>query len=298
LKVSPINISVHTTNPELRNKMLGNPNGGRGIGIMKRFAEAGIIMNCQIVCCPGINDREELERSMTDLAGMHPNVNSVSIVPVGLTKHRDRLFKLKPFDITGAAETVKLVEEFSQSCLQRVGSRIFFCSDEFYIKAELSLPEDEFYEGYPQLENGVGMLRLLITEFYEALESKNIASPGPFSIATGLSAAPFLEKLVQAAKDKFDNIDGKVYAIINNFFGQSIDVAGLITGEDLIAQLRDKELGSRLLIPQNMLRHGEGVFLDDVTVEHVAEILGVPVVPVGQSGLELASAVLGYKAFN
>lgn len=293
LRVSPINISVHATEPEKRAMLLGNKRGAEGYDVMCRLAQAGIVMNCQIVCCPGINDGETLARSMRDLARLYPAVNSVSIVPVGLTKHREGLYPLTPFDKQSAAKTVAQVEEYSLECLEKHGSRIFFCSDELYLKAELPLPEDEFYEDYPQLENGVGMLRLLKVEFDSALSlAPDDADPAPFSVATGVSAAPFLEKLICTAHEKCDKINGKVFAVRNDFFGHTIDVAGLVTGGDLIAQLRGKDLGKRLLIPQNMLRHGEGVFLDDVTVEDVERELGVPVRPVQQDGFELCDAML------
>ena len=256
---------------------------------------SGIVMDCQIVCCPGWNDRGQLSRTMSDLAGLYPGVNSVSIVPVGLTKHREGLAELRPFDRESAAETIDRVEAFAEECLQRLGSRVFWCSDELYLKAGREVPADGYYEEYSQLENGVGLMRLLETEFMAALR---LAEPdegegGRFTIATGVAAAPLLEKLLQTAHKKCAKIDGRVYAVVNDFFGHTIDVAGLVTGGDLIAQLRGKDLGERLLIPHTMLRHGEGVFLDDVTLEQASEALGVPVTPIGGSGGELLDAMLG-----
>lgn len=291
LRISPVNISVHTTDPELRRFMLGNKNAGRGIEIMRRFAEAGISMNCQIVLCPEINDGAALARTMRDLADMSPAVSSVSIVPVGLTKHRDGLHPLKLFDGESAGEVIDMVEDFGKKCLEKHGGRIFFCADELYLNAGRELPPDEYYEDYPQLENGVGMLRLFETEFLSAVKLSDTADGEPFSIATGEAAAPFIERLVQVARDKCNNIRGSVYAIKNDFFGHSIDVSGLVTGGDLIAQLRGRDLGKRLLIPKNMLRHGEGVFLDDVTLEDAEKALGVPVVPIDQDGFCLAEAI-------
>ncbi|MGE4485726.1 MAG: DUF512 domain-containing protein [Oscillospiraceae bacterium] len=291
LRVSPINISVHATDPELRSMLLGNRRGGEGIEVMRRFAAAGIVMNCQIVCCPGINDGEALSGTMRDLAEMYPGVGSVSIVPVGLTKYREGLCRIKPYDKALALETVRMVEKFSQICLERRGSRIFFCADELYIKAGLPIPDDDFYEDYPQLENGVGMLRLIMTEFNAAVFDMPQVYPSAFSIATGVSAAPFMEKLLYTAREKCANIKGQVYAIQNDFFGHTIDVAGLVTGGDLIAQLKGKDLGARLLIPQTMLRHGEGVFLDDVTTEDVERELSVSVCPVAQEGFALCEAM-------
>ena len=293
LHVSPINVSVHATDPELRSLLLGNKNGGRGLEIMKRFSDAGIVMNCQIVCCPGLNDGAQLEKTMEDLTQMYPQVASVSIVPVGLTMHRQGLYALTPFDREKALETVKQVEEYSLKCLENYSSRIFFCADELYLKAGLPLPEDEFYEEYPQLENGVGLMRLLITEFDSALGYAEKGDYTDFSVATGVSAAPFIEKLVRKAENMSPEIHGRVYPIENDFFGHTIDVAGLVTGGDIIKQLSGKELGERILIPRNMLRQGEGVFLDDVTVDELSARLGVPVRIVEQDGGDLADAVFG-----
>ena len=282
LHISPINISVHTTNPELRVKMLRN-----------RFAEAGIRMNCQIVCCPGLNDGDELERTMRELAEMYPAVHSVSIVPVGLTKFREGLYELKSFTPEHAGETIDLVTEFGDKCIEKFGTRLFFCSDEMYICANRELPDDEFYEEHTQLENGVGMIRLLEAEFKSALSLSDKPDGVPFSIACGVSVAPFFEKLVCAAREKYDNIDGRVYAIENDFFGHSINVTGLITGRDLIGQLKGKPLGERLFISQNMLRRDEMDFLDDVLLEDAVIALGVPIYPIGQDGFDLWDAISG-----
>ncbi len=293
LKISPINVSVHTMDPELRCRMLGNRNAGRGIEILKRFAKAGIELNCQIVCCPGLNDGHELDKTMRKLAHLAPQVHSCSVIPVGLTKFREGLYPLKPFDKELASKTIDRVEAFSEKCLKRHGSRIFFCSDEMYLKAGREVPEEDFYEGYPQLENGVGMLRLLYSEFQEALEDASGPAVGtPASIATGVSAAGTIEKLLTLAREKFPNIDVRVYPIVNDFFGHTIDVAGLITGGDLIAQLRLKDLGERVYITNRMLRDGENVFLDDVTTDQASAALGVPVVPMENGGGELLRVFL------
>ena len=293
LHISPINVSVHTTNPELRVKMLRNRFAGRCVDIMHRFAEAGIRMNCQIVCCPGLNDGDELERTMRELAEMYPAVHSVSIVPVGLTKFREGLYELKSFTPEHAGETIDLVTEFGDKCIEKFGTRLFFCSDEMYICANRELPDDEFYEEHTQLENGVGMIRLLEAEFKSALSLSDKPDGVPFSIACGVSVAPFFEKLVCAAHEKYDNIDGKVYAIENDFFGHSINVTGLITGRDLIGQLKGKYLGERLFISQNMLRRDEMDFLDDVLLEDAVTALGVPIYPIGQDGFDLWDAISG-----
>lgn len=293
LHISPINVSVHTTNPELRRRMLRNRRAGETIDVMRRFAENGIVMNCQIVCCPGLNDGDELMRTMRDLEAMYPGVNSVSIVPVGLTKYRDGLYPLTPFTPEHAAETLDMVDGFGDECVKKHGTRIFFCGDELYLLAGRELPADEFYEEHTQLENGVGMLRLLETEFRSALRLSDEPDGVPFSIATGVSAAPYFRRLLKLAQEKYPALNGRVYAIENDFFGHSINVTGLITGRDLIAQLRGRELGERLFISQNMLRRQELDFLDDVTLADAAEALGVPIYPVEQDGFALWDAISG-----
>ena len=293
LHISPINVSVHTTQPELRCAMLRNPRAGETINTMRRFAESGITMNCQIVCCPGLNDGEELMRSMRDLEAMYPGVHSVSIVPVGLTKFREGLYPLTPFTKEHAAETLDMITEFGDRCLEKHGTRIFFCADELYLKAGRELPPEEFYEEFTQLENGVGMLRLQQTEFRSALSLSDPPDGVPFSMAAGVSAAPFLEKLMCTAQEKYATIKGHVYAIENDFFGRSINVSGLITGQDLIAQLRGKDLGERLLISNNMVRHDELDFLDDITLEQASAALGVPIYPVDADGFALCDAMFG-----
>ena len=293
LRVSPINVSVHTTNPELRKKMLRNPSAGESIDVMRRFAAAGIVMNCQIVCCPGLNDGEELARSLRELEALWPAVHSVSIVPVGLTKHRKHLYPLTPFTAEHAAETLDLVEGYAEVCRHKHGSRIFFCGDELYILAGRELPPDEYYEEYTQLENGVGTLRLLETEFKSAVKLADEPDGIDFAIATGVSAAPYIEKLLLEARAAFPALRGRVYAIGNDFFGRSINVTGLITGGDLIRQLQGKGLGERLLISQNMLRRAELDFLDDVKLEEASEALGVPVYPVESDGFALCDAMFG-----
>lgn len=293
LHVSPVNVSVHTTDPELRCRMLRNPRAGESIEVMRRFAAAGIVMNCQIVCCPGWNDGEALQRSMEDLAGMYPAVHSVSIVPVGLTRFREGLEKLEPFTPEHAAETIDQVTAFGDLCVERYGTRIFWCGDEMYLEAGRELPPDEFYEEHTQLENGVGMLRLLETEFRSALKLSDKPDGVPFSIATGTAAAPFFEGLLAEAKARWPELDGRVYAIENDFFGPSITVAGLVTGGDLIRQLKGKELGQRLFISQNMLRREEMDFLDDVKLEEAAAALGLPVYPTEADGFALWDAISG-----
>ena len=291
LHISPINISVHATDPELRAMLLGNKNGGKLMGLMEGFAAAHIVMNCQIVACPGLNDGAQLQKSMEDLVRLHPWVNSVSVVPVGLTRHREGLYPLEPYDAAGARAVVEQVEAFAQTCLERLGSRVFWCSDEFYLRAGLPIPPDEYFEDYTQLENGVGMLRLLRTEFDSALKLADpVEGVRPYAIACGVDAAAWMEEIVDRAAEKC-HTKGKVYPIVNHFLGQTITVSGLVTGGDLIDQLRGRDLGERLLLPVNMLRHGEDVFLDDVTLAQVSRELGVEVVPVNQDGFDLWDAI-------
>lgn len=295
LKISPVNVSVHTTNAALRADMMGNLAAGEIMERIQKLSSAGITMNCQVVCCPGYNDGKELLNTIHDLAALYPQVASVAVVPVGLTKYRSGLAELKLFNVKTAGETIDLVEHFAAQCQEYYGSRIVYCSDEFYLLANRALPEDEYYEDYAQLDNGVGMLRLLKTEFDAALLTVGPEEGDgvPFTVATGTAAGPFIHKLLMTAKEKCANICGQVFSIENDFFGHAINVAGLVTGQDLIAQLKGKPLGRRLLIPQNMLRHGETVFLDDLTVADVEQALNVHVVQVPQDGAALLFAMLG-----
>lgn len=293
LRVSPVNISVHATDGALREKLLGNPRAGEALGIMRRFAAAGIEMNCQIVCCPGLNDGAALERTLADLKALHPAVRSVSVVPVGLTCHRAGLPALTPFTKETAAALIAQVTQFGNKCVEELGTRLAFCSDELYLTAQRALPPDEFYEEHVQLENGVGMLRLLEAEFDAALRCADAPDGVPFAIATGTAAAPMLEKLLFSAKEKYDKLNGRVYPIQNDFFGRSVTVAGLVTGQDLIAQLRGRDLGARLLISADMLRREEVDFLDSVPLREASAALGVPIYPVACDGGALCDAMFG-----
>ncbi len=298
MRVSPLNVSVHATDPEVRKLMLGNPNAGRCLELLKRFADADVTMNCQIVVCPGVNDGEVLRNSLRDLMALWPAVNSISVVPVGITKYRDGLYPLKPVLKETACEIIDIVEEFSSASLLEHGTRVVYPSDELFIKAEREIPNAEYYEEYPQLENGVGMIALMHEEFSAALESvSRKAKIRPFTVATGVSAAPFLAKLIDELAEKCDNIfDGNVVAVSNRFFGETVNVAGLITGRDLIAALKGKTLGERVLIPDVMLRHQTNVFLDDVTLADVEKELGVPVVAAPCDGAAFLQAILKKKS--
>lgn len=291
LHISPINVSVHATDPQLRSTMLGNKNAVRSLEYMKAFGKAGIVMNGQIVVCPGWNDGEQLRRTMSDLIEM--NFASCSVVPVGLTRYRKGLAKLSPVDAKTAAAIIDIADEFGEKCLRERGTRTFFCADELYLKAGRPLPPDEYYEEYRQLENGVGLLRSLEQEFLSALRfAEPEGKPAPFTIACGVSAAPFLEELLRKAQAQFPEIKGKVIAVENDFFGHTIDVSGLLTGQDIAAQLKGKVSGSRVLIPLHMLRHGETVFLDDYTVARLSDELGVKVEIVGLDGGDLLDAMI------
>ena len=278
LRISPINVSVHTTDPELRARMLCHKRAGDSIAVMRRFAQAGITMNCQIVACPGINDGPALERTLGDLAEMAPAVSSVAIVPVGLTKYREGLYHLEPYTAEQAGAVIDLVEAFGRRQMEKSGSTFAWCSDEFYLLAGRDLPEKSYYEDMNQLENGVGMLRLLTSQAELALEDvPGDLAPRSCTIATGAAAAPFVREILEKAMAACPALRGEVRPIRNDFFGETITVSGLVTGRDLIAQLKETNLGQRLLIPSNMLRSGEQVFLDDVTVDQVEKELAIPV---------------------
>lgn len=290
LRISPINVSVHTTDPQLHCTMLGNKNALRSLDYIRAFCKAGIVMNGQIVVCPGWNDGDQLRRTLRDLTEMQ--FSSCSLVPVGITKYRQGLAKLRPVDAATAAEIIDIADEYGRENLRRFGTRRFFCADELYLRAGRPLPQAEYYEGYRQLENGVGLMRSLEDDFLAGLATVDVpARFSPFTIATGTAAAPFLQGLVQRAQADYPGLRGQVIAVENDFFGHTIDVAGLLTGQDISAQLRGRDLGDRVLIPIHMMRHGETMFLDDYTVERLSRELGVPVQVVDEDGFALADAM-------
>lgn len=290
LRISPINVSVHTTDPQLHCTMLGNKNALRSLDYIRAFCKAGIVMNGQIVVCPGWNDGDQLRRTLRDLTEMQ--FSSCSLVPVGITKYRQGLAKLRPVDAATAAEIIDIADEYGRENLERFGTRRFFCADELYLRAGRPLPRAEYYEGYRQLENGVGLMRSLEDDFLAGLATVDVpARFSPFTIATGMAAAPFLRGLVQRAMGDYPGLRGQVIAVENDFFGHTIDVAGLLTGQDISAQLRGRDLGDRVLIPIHMMRHGETVFLDDYTVERLSRELGVPVQVVDEDGFALVDAM-------
>ena len=291
LHISPINVSVHTTDPQLHCTMLGNKNAERSLDYIRAFCKAGIVMNGQIVVCPDWNDGDQLRRTLRDLTDWE--FSSCSIVPVGITKYRQGLARLRPVDRSCAREILAIAEEYGQENLRRFGTRRFFCADELFLRAQLPLPQEDYYEGYRQLENGVGMLRSLEQDFLSAMQLEEPdAAPSPFTIATGTAAAPFLRGLVAQAQAYFPHLRGQVIAVENDFFGHTIDVAGLLTGQDLSAQLQKVPSLGRVLLPLHMLRHGETVFLDDYTVARLADELGCPVQIVGIDGGDLLDAML------
>ena len=292
-KLSPINISFQTMNPELRCKMLHNRFAGEIFDKVKRLKEAGIIMNGQIVLCRGVNDGAELERSIRELTAYMPQLESVSVVPVGLTRYRDGLYPLEPFTKEDACEVLDLIHSWQEKLYKEWGNHFIHAGDEWYILAERPIPEEKTYDGYLQLENGVGMVRLLEEEVAQTLagmtgDDRKIHR----TIATGELAAPFLRKHVDAVQKKYPNVDIQVLAIKNEFFGGKITVAGLITGTDLISQLKGKDLGDRLLLTNHMLKSGEPVFLDDVTVDDVQNALQIKVSIVESSGADFVSSLI------
>ncbi len=279
MHISPLNVSIHTTNPDLRSRMLGNPRGGESLEYLRRFAQAGLKIMGQIVVCPGWNDGEELERTLEDLAAMHPSIAHVALVPVGLTRHREGLEPLRPVDREEARQIIGVVDKAREKCLKTCGEAFFYVADEFYLKAGWPLPGEEYYNGYPQLENGVGLMSLFRQELQGALlMAEPTENPPAFLIATGMSAAPFMEEMVALCKEKCPALQGRVQPVKNDFFGHGVDVAGLLTGGDIIRQVKDVlRPGEELWIPDCMLRHGETVFLDDVSVEEMEQKLGTKV---------------------
>lgn len=294
MRISPINISVHATDPAVREKMLGNRFAGKLYATMQKFAENEIYMNCQIVLCPGINDGEVLDRSLHDLAALHPYVNSISVVPVGLTRYREGLFPLKPFDAGLSRQVVMQVERWQDIFLEHYGTRMVYLSDEFYLNAGIALPSPEKYEGFPQLENGVGLVASMKEEFEAALKMVSKKERHRrVTVATGELAAPFITALSRQLEEKAPGVQVTVYPIKNDFFGGGVNVAGLVCGGDMIRQLTGKPFGEALLIPSSMLRDDDEIFLDDVTVEQVEDSLGVQIVPVLNDGYEFIEKVLG-----
>ena len=294
MHISPINISVHTTNPELRVKMMNNKNAGKVLQIIERFNDAGIKLNCQLVLVPGYNDKEELKRSLRDLTALE-NVECVAAVPVGLTRYRENLVELSPFDKENAALTIDIIDSFGEECLKKYGERRVFAADEFYIKSGRKLPDADYYEEFHQLENGVGLVPLLKSEVNSAIseEDYTFADKRKITMVTGEAAYPFICELVDNILKKWDNLECRVKAVKNNFFGGHITVAGLVTATDILEQLKDIDLGDELLIPAVMLRDGGDMFLDSITLDELSEKLNVKITPVNNDGYEFLDKILG-----
>ena len=294
-RISPINISVHTTNPELRQQMIKNKFAGKLYSIMERLAEAQIQMNCQIVLCPGYNDKEELTRTISDLEKLYPYVNSAAIVPVGITKHRSHLPNLEIFNEKLANETIDQIHELQKMYLEKVGTRFAFLSDEFYIIAHRKLLEYDEYEGFIQFENGVGMISKLereIQEYLKTLSKEKYSTKKKVSIATGHSAFEFIKNIAQEIMEVCEDVEINVYKIVNNFFGSTITVSGLITATDIIEQLKGKDLGETLYIPRSMLKADEEIFLDNITLEEIQKKMEIEVVPCLNEGCDFIDKIL------
>ena len=294
MHISPINISVHTTNPELRVKMMKNKNAGKVLSVIKRFNDSGIKINCQLVLCPGYNDGEELKRTLSDLTELQ-NAECIAAVPVGLTKYRDGLADLVPFNPITAAETIDIIDRYGEECIKKYGSRRIYASDEFYLLAKRQMPDADYYGEFLQLENGVGLWALLLKEATDAIaeEEYKLEQKRKISVVTGVAAYPLITEIVDKCKQKWDNLECKVYKIKNNFFGEKITVAGLVTAADIKEQLKGENLGEELLIPAVMLRKEGDMFLDSITLNELSRDLGVKITPVDNDGYLLIDALLG-----
>ena len=296
MHISPVRVSVHTTNPELRCMMMKNRHAGESLSYLRRFSDAGLEICAQIVLCKGINDGAELDRTMKDLCAYIPSLSSVSVVPVGLTKHRDGLYPLEAFSPDDCETVIGQIKRFGGECEKKYGSRIFFASDEFYLRANMPLPDADYYDGYPQIENGVGMLRSFEDEFLDELDftdTAEIPHGRTVSVATGAAAYDMIKHLTDLLPPL--GVKVNVYRIVNNFYGESVTVSGLLTGGDISAQLQGCDLGEELFIPANALRSGEDIFLDDMTLDDLRARLGVKITKSGEDGCEFLRAVLGMR---
>ncbi len=298
MRISPINISVHTTNPELRCKMMNNRFAGQVLEYLQVFKDGEIYMNMQIVACRGINDGSELEKTLDDLSKYFPYVESIAVVPAGLTKHREGLFPLFEYDKDSARAVIELVDKKRAEFMQKYGMSFVQCSDEWFLKAELELPDEDYYDGYPQLDNGVGVMRSQEAETadrIEQLKEQDFTLPQKrkISSATGVSAYNFIKRMAKDVCDNFEGLEYNVYCIQNEFFGKSVTVSGLVTGGDLYKQLKDKELGEELLIPDVMLRHEKDLFLDNMSIDELSDKLNVKITAVRCTGYDFVDAALG-----
>ena len=294
MHISPINISVHTTNPELRVKMLNNKNAGNVFSVMKHFAENNMYMNCQIVLCRGYNDGEELERTIADLVSLYPYVESVSVVPVGLTAYREGLCELKAYDRLSSYEVVKQVEAIQTELLEKIGTRLIYLSDEFYINAKLPIPDAQAYEGFPQLENGVGLVASLKEEFDMGIEYLDYDNKKrEVTVVTGELVYGFISGLCERLMQRCNGLEIHCYPIKNNFFGGGVNVSGLVVGSDIKEQLLGKAIGEEIFIPSSMLRAGEDVFLDNMTLDELEKELQTKIIPIDNDGYEFIEKITG-----
>lgn len=295
MRISPVNVSVHTTDPELRVKMLRNRFAGECLRYLGKLDSAGITLNIQLVLCRGINDGPALERTLSDLTKLE-NTESIAMVPCGLTGHREGLYPLESFDSESASAVIDIADRFGEQCMETKGMRLVYPSDEFFLLSGREMPNEDYYEGYPQLENGVGMIRSDNEEFMECLANlPEMDYNRKVTVATGEAAYEFISSLAKAAMQKYKNLTVNVFAVRNDFFGGSVTVSGLVTGGDIIAQLSGKDIGEELLIPENMLRAEGDLFLDNVSLSQVSEALGVPVVVTPRGGFPLCEAMTGLK---
>ncbi len=296
MRISPINVSVHTTDPKLRVKMMANPNASKINEIMRRFADAGITMNCQIVLCKDVNDGDNLKKSLRDLKALYPAVNSVSIVPVGISAHREGLYPLKPFESADCREVISIINAVGNECKNEFGVRLFYPSDEFFIKGGVELPDEDWYDGYPQIENGVGLCTSLLTEIETAVDELEYCDKKcEASIITGVLSEPVMQKAVSIIAKKRPGLCAKIYPIVNNFFGTNITVSGLVTATDIIDQLKDKPLFDNVLIPSSMLRSEQDMFLDSITVDEVEKALNCKLNITYNDGYDFVANILNER---
>ncbi|NLW73407.1 MAG: DUF512 domain-containing protein [Clostridiales bacterium] len=295
MRLSPLRVSVHTTNPELRVMMMNNRRAGRVLSYLRRVADAGIDIDAQVVLCRGINDGAELDRTLRDLLAYYPALRSVSIVPAGLTRYREGLYPLSPYTKEECRAIIRQVDTFGEECKKKFGTRIFYLADEFYIRAGLPMPEYDYYEDFPQIENGVGLVASLRDEFLHELENTDLPKSlaRRISVGTSEAACGLISELAGRLCGEVAGFEVLVYPIKNNFFGPEVTVAGLLTGADFAEQLRGRDLGDELLIPAAALRQGDDIFLDDMTIDELSVTLGVPIRAIANNGSELLHAMLG-----
>ena len=298
MHISPINISVHTTNPQLRIRMMANRHAGETLRYLKDFADAGISINCQLVLCRGINDGEELRRSLTDLIQLHPAVQSIAAVPAGLTSYRKGLYPLTAYDAKSSAETLDILEEFGNRCKKEFGTRLIYPGDEWYLVAGRPVPPKAFYEDFAQLENGVGMWRLFHDEFLDELEHghhRRPLLPKRIDVVTGTLVAPLIQQMMAALQKKYHTLSIRVHPIKNNFFGGNVSVTGLVTATDIIAQCKGKLHSRTLAVPESMLRTEGDMFLDSITLSQLERTLNVKIKVIPSGGADCVRALLGAK---